>query len=58
VRYVHGTDPAELSDTLQTLLYDDVALGDLAERGRTRSGDFSWEQTAALTIEGYKRLAS
>jgi glycosyltransferase involved in cell wall biosynthesis len=49
-------DVDELAVTLELVLDDDAERARLAERGRARAAEFSWERTARETIAVYEEL--
>ena len=52
-----ATEPADeraLADALVRLVGDAALRGDLAERGRRRAAEFSWERSAAAHVEAYR----
>jgi glycosyltransferase involved in cell wall biosynthesis len=48
-------DPGELAGRLNRLANDPAYRGELSERARRRSADFSWDRTAAETAAVYRR---
>lgn len=53
-------DPLHVDDiagTLTELIEDDTRRKSLADRCLRRAGAFSWEETARLTLEAYRRVA-
>jgi glycosyltransferase involved in cell wall biosynthesis len=53
-------DPAscdELSDILMTLAENESRRQELIDKGRQRAAEFSWDKTAAQTVEVYRSLA-
>jgi glycosyltransferase involved in cell wall biosynthesis len=52
-RLVPPTDASGLARTLLELLDDENARRELAEAGRRRATEFSWERTARMTLEVY-----
>jgi glycosyltransferase involved in cell wall biosynthesis len=55
VEYVDPTDTAAIAAALESLLRDPVRREQLAERARSRAREFTWERTAALTLEALER---
>jgi glycosyltransferase involved in cell wall biosynthesis len=51
-------DPAALAAALAELLGSPALAADLVERGRERAALFTWERTAAATVEVYREAAS
>jgi len=51
------TDSAELATLLNRVWLDAPLRKDLSERARLRRKDFSWEKTAALTVDVYLEAA-
>jgi alpha-1,3-rhamnosyl/mannosyltransferase len=49
-------DVDELTNALERLLRDESELSHLAERGHEHVTGFSWEETARLTLDVYKKL--
>ena len=56
--HVPPTYTLELADALEHLLTDESERARLAEAGRTRAREYSWERTAASTLEVYEKVAS
>lgn len=50
-------DADAFADALERVLSDPAAAATLAERGRRRAGEFSWEQTARRTLAVYQAVA-
>jgi alpha-1,3-rhamnosyl/mannosyltransferase len=50
-------DVTDMAAALRRLLADSQWRQDLAEKGLARAGQFSWERTAAATLELYRGLA-
>jgi glycosyltransferase involved in cell wall biosynthesis len=48
-------DVAAIVEVIQRLLGDRALAGDLARRGRERVRELTWERTAQLTLETYRR---
>jgi glycosyltransferase involved in cell wall biosynthesis len=48
-------DPSAIARALERLCADDALAAELAARGRERAGEFTWERTAAATLESYRR---
>jgi glycosyltransferase involved in cell wall biosynthesis len=49
-------DVAAIASALERLLTDRDLAAELASAGRERAATFSWERTAALTVESYRRV--
>lgn len=56
-RFVPAREPDAWSDALVSLLRDDALRARLAELGRARAEDFTWERCAALTRAVYREIA-
>lgn len=54
---VPATEPDEWAGAIDSLLVDDERRADLVVAGRTRAAEYTWERTAALTINAYRRVA-
>ena len=52
-RLVNPRDPSEMARALVELLDDEGARRELADAGRRRAAEFSWERTARLTLDVY-----
>lgn len=50
-------EPQQWSDRIFSLLSDSSKLEAMRQRGLTRVGDFSWEETARLTCDAYREAA-
>jgi glycosyltransferase involved in cell wall biosynthesis len=50
-------DPDRWADAILTLLGDASQRSDLATRGRQRAREFTWQRTAAETLEAYRTAA-
>lgn len=50
-------DSSDLTDILLALLGGSVDRDDLIQKGRQRAGHFSWDKTAAQTVEVYRKIA-
>jgi len=48
-------EPAQIADAIRRILADPALAQRLREAGRERAAQFTWERTAALTIESYER---
>jgi glycosyltransferase involved in cell wall biosynthesis len=48
-------DPGAIAQAIDRLLGDQRLRSELAERGRARAASFTWDRTAALTLETYRR---
>ena len=48
-------DEAAIAIALERLLSDPTLAADLRERGLQRAAEFTWERTARLTLESYRR---
>jgi glycosyltransferase involved in cell wall biosynthesis len=53
---VDTTDPGALADGIAAAIGDSVLRARLAEAGRARESSFTWDRTAAVTVESYRRL--
>jgi glycosyltransferase involved in cell wall biosynthesis len=47
--------PAAITEAIETLLLDRAEADRLAAAGRTRAAEFTWQETARLTAEVYRR---
>jgi glycosyltransferase involved in cell wall biosynthesis len=56
-RLAEPTDATAFARAINELLTDDTARAQLAERGRVRAAEFTWERTARLTREVYEEAA-
>ena len=54
--YFEPNDPAELASCLQKILDDASLRASLAERGRLRAPEFTWEKTAKATADFYREV--
>ncbi|MHB1417624.1 MAG: glycosyltransferase family 4 protein [Chloroflexota bacterium] len=54
---VNAGDPADLAEGMRRVLEDGDLRMQLRERGLLRAGAFSWEETARLTLDTYRRVA-
>lgn len=54
--YVDPADPGQIAAAMDRLWQDQELRLDLAQRGRMRAAEFSWERTAELTHQGYLEL--
>ena len=54
---VDPESPAAIREGLARVLGDAVLADDLRRRGRERAAAFSWERTAELTAQAYRRTA-
>jgi alpha-1,3-rhamnosyl/mannosyltransferase len=57
VSYVDPTDEASIASALNQLLHSPEERAELAERGRRRAAEFSWERTAAAVVSELERVA-
>ena len=57
VAYVDPTDTAAITAALESLLRDPARREHLSERARVRAAKFTWERTAAMTLEMLERAA-
>jgi glycosyltransferase involved in cell wall biosynthesis len=48
----------DLRNAMATLLEDATAAADLRARGFARAREFTWDRTAALTLDAYRRAAA
>jgi alpha-1,3-rhamnosyl/mannosyltransferase len=55
---VEPGDPVRLGVAIQETLGDDALLAQLREKGLRRAARFSWERTAARTLEVYRQAAA
>jgi alpha-1,3-rhamnosyl/mannosyltransferase len=56
---VDATNAAEVADAAWVLVSDERVRADAVVRGRARAAQFTWERTARLTLESFRRaLAS
>lgn len=55
---VDPDDPAELADALRTLLTDDTLHADLRARGLARARTYTWQRTASIVLEVYRRFGA
>lgn len=51
---IDPTDDRVLAATLGRIISDRQLADDLRRRGLARAGEFSWDETARLTVEGYR----
>ncbi|MBC7266805.1 MAG: glycosyltransferase family 4 protein [Coriobacteriia bacterium] len=51
---VPAGDASALREAIRRMLEDEQLRGSLAERGRTRASEFSWDRTAELTVQVYR----
>ncbi len=51
---VDPTRPEQIAAAARRFLDDTALRAEYARRGRERAGQFSWERTAALTLEAYR----
>jgi alpha-1,3-rhamnosyl/mannosyltransferase len=56
--FVEPTDPMSLGRALQETLDDETLLAQLREKGLRRAAQFSWERTAARTLEIYRQVVA
>jgi glycosyltransferase involved in cell wall biosynthesis len=56
--HVSPTSTRELADALEHLLTDEGERSRLSDAGRARALEYSWERTAASTLEVYEKVAS
>ncbi len=49
--------PEQIADAIARLWTDDALRGELAERGRARVAQFTWERTARMFRAHYRRIA-
>ena len=54
---VEPRDPSALAGALLSVLEDDQLRAQLADAGRRRAEDYSWDDTAAGLVEVYRRVA-
>lgn len=55
---VRPDDPAELAAALERVMSDGQLRSELAAKGLARAGQFSWERTAARTLEIYRQATT
>lgn len=48
-------DDGDIARAIERLLSDRGLAAELAARGRTRIGELTWERTARLTLDTYRR---
>jgi glycosyltransferase involved in cell wall biosynthesis len=51
-------DEAAIGDAIERLLFDRPEAERLRARGLVRARQFTWERTARLTLESYRRALS
>ncbi len=54
---VPPSDEGAIADAISTVLSDRDLANGLAERGRERAAEFTWDRAASQTIEIYRRVA-
>src|SRR4029077_20236241 len=54
--HVEGRDPAAYVEALNELANDELAREALIERGAERAREYTWQRTADLTAEVYRKL--
>jgi alpha-1,3-rhamnosyl/mannosyltransferase len=54
--FVDPEDVSELAAALTRIWHDDALRADLRARGLARAGHFSWDRTARLTLDVYRRV--
>ena len=54
--YFDPLDVSDIAGTLGNLLSDEALRADLAARGRAHAAGFSWDRTAAATLEVYSEV--
>jgi glycosyltransferase involved in cell wall biosynthesis len=54
---MHSWRSSDWADAIRELMKDSSKLDDLRRRGRARLAQFSWDETARLTLEVYKQIA-
>lgn len=54
---VDPRDTEQLADSMLTVLTDDDLARGMCERGLRRAAEFSWQRTAAMTLEVYREAA-
>lgn len=52
---VDPSDPEAIAEAMRRLMTDPALAADLRRRGRARAAQFTWERTAKLTAEVYRR---
>jgi glycosyltransferase involved in cell wall biosynthesis len=55
---VDPRDDDALATALRSVLDDPATAAGLARRGRRRAAAFTWERTAAATLQAYEEVAS
>jgi glycosyltransferase involved in cell wall biosynthesis len=55
--YVDPDDPDAWASAVESVLADPAARASLVERGRRRASQFSWAETARLTVAAYRDAA-
>ncbi|MEM6486640.1 MAG: glycosyltransferase family 1 protein, partial [Pseudomonadota bacterium] len=53
---VDPTSEDEIAGALQSVTEDDALIEDLEQRGRKRARLFTWDKTAELSVEAYRKL--
>ena len=53
---VNPTDTAAIADAIARVVSDEATRLDLRSRGLARAGEFTWERTAAQTLDLYRRV--
>jgi glycosyltransferase involved in cell wall biosynthesis len=54
---VSPSDEGAIADAISTVLTDRDLANNLAERGRVRASEFTWDRAASQTIDIYRRVA-
>jgi glycosyltransferase involved in cell wall biosynthesis len=54
--YFDPLDEADMAATIRSVIENDTLKADLAERGRRRAAELSWEETARETLAVYREL--
>lgn len=55
--YFNPDDPGKMAETIERILFDDAHSAVLIKRGYDRSSQFTWEKTAASTLDLYRETA-
>jgi glycosyltransferase involved in cell wall biosynthesis len=52
---VHPENTGEIADAMRQMATDDVLRSDLRARGQSRANQFTWDRTARLSIDVYRK---
>lgn len=55
--YCDPLSEESIADALERLLRDGALRADLVRKGRERAGQYSWERTARIALDAYRRVA-